>query len=692
MVSFIVPVFQAVKTLDECVQSILSQTFSDLELILIDDGSSDGSGMLCDSYKDRRVRVLHRDNQGAAAARNAGIAVAEGDFICFVDSDDVISEEFLSHLTGIADKTGADIVSCAYSKCHRLDISDRTAFFETNRIKEPKISVYKGHEAVKALLYQQGFISAPWGMISKRTLWDEVRFPEGVAAEDMGTIYRLFLAASRTARTEALLYGYVQSASNTIFSTSSRRNPDYFILSRRMVLDIKKQAPDCIKAASSRHLSACFQILSETDPNTCIPQAEKLINKVYRDIKSIRCTVLKDPKARLKNRAAAALSFTGLPLLHRYLYSRYIKGIPKKTESIAMVEYQGRCDENARAVGHVPKVLPEYYAYIADDFDVSVYAPDVILKEASERLTEAYVCTLPYRIVMRGNAPLTERIGNKLNMFKNISYVLKKNHEDVLWFYNVEFYLFLYLALFGNKGNKIAVTLFLDGFHSGALKSIKQKIFEAGQKKVWRCISTGASFNFKNMDSVFIPDYMYDEALYGRYEKNDKGAYAVCLGTMDKGKQLDELINAFNRMSFRLMIAGRFYDEAWYEALRSKASDNIEIRNEYLDTDEYLTLLSKARYVIVPYNEGNYSRQTSGVMQEAVFTGTVIVTHKDILSGNKLPGIGYKDYRDITDGLLEDTSYNKKRDQAVLMEYDRLKRSVYSRDSIQSRIKNSLSE
>ena len=253
-------------------------------------------------------------------------------------------------------------------------------------------------------------------------------------------------------------------------------------------------------------------------------------------------------------------------------------------------------------------------------------------------------------------------------MFSNISKVLHESGEDVLWFFNVEFYLFLYLAIFGNAGKRIVVTLFLDGYHTGRLAGIKQRIFEAGQRRVFKCISTGPSFKFRNMPSVFIPDYVCDDSIYGRYRNASKEAYAVCLGTMDHGKQLEELVDAFSRISYRLVIAGRFYDKEWAEGLRLKAAGNIEIRDEYLSSEEYLKLLSGAVYAVLPYNEGYYASQTSGVMQEAVFTDTIVLTHRDILSGNRVPGIGYASYRDITDGLLSAApdSANELRNRQIL--------------------------
>ncbi len=694
MVSFIVPVYQAVRTLDQCVESILSQSNTDFELILVDDGSEDGSGLLCDSYTDRRIRVLHEKNGGAAAARNAGLKAANGEWVAFVDSDDVISPRYLAALLKAAGDKRADIVSCSYSKCSRDDVYDIKAYFEGISKPRSSVCVYEGEEGVKALLYQKGFISAPWGMISKRELWNDLSFPEGTGAEDMGTIYRLFLNASRIVRFDEILYGYVQSVSNTVFSTSAKRNPDYFLHSRQMLVYIKKNHPDCLKAAASRHLSTCFQILSETDMNPDTEAEKRLIRRIYSDIKSVRRIVLRDSRARLKNRIAAGCSYISISYIHRKLHARYLRDIPVQDgRHVCMAEYQGRCDEEGKAVGHAPKVLSEYYDLISEDNKISIFVPKPISDEISANIRErSRICILPHNIVMKGHTSLSEKIANKLRMFGNIRRILKRSDADVIWFFNVEFYLFLYLALFGNSHKKIVVTLFFEGYHTGSFAGIKQRIFETGQKKVYKCISTGAAFRFRNMPSVFVPDYICDDVTYAPLRKNKKEPYAVCLGTMDKGKQLDELVDAFCRISYRLVIAGRFYDKEWYSELKAKASSNIEIRDEYPENNEYLELLSRATYAVLPYNEGRYSFQTSGVMQEAVFTDTIVLTHKDILGGNGIPGIGYSSYDDIEDEMLiYGANDNYDRNRAILSEYDRLRRDTYSRESIKNKIKNSLS-
>ena len=371
-ISVIIPVYNAKDYIEDCVNSILKQDKKDFEMILVDDGSTDGSGEICDSIaKDAGAvcKVFHTENQGAAAARNYGIQKAEGEYIAFVDSDDVVTEDYLSYLYGIAKKQDADIAVCGFKKVYPeqnkkaddgkkfkentvqsaddLELSadggngkesSNTVCVEERENQKVKTDIgetdvsqenpdyisgvkeYPGTDALENLLYQKNFMSVPWGMISKKKLWETVSFPEGTKAEDMGTIYRLFAESRMTVYGEKICYFYMQRAGNTMFSTSEERNRDYFQHSREMVKFIKENNPALMPAARSRHFSACFQILSETSEKG---SDVKLLGKIYADVKRIRKYVLKDKNARTINRGAALLSYISVGFLHFVLRGYY---------------------------------------------------------------------------------------------------------------------------------------------------------------------------------------------------------------------------------------------------------------------------------------------------------------------------------------------------------------------------------
>ncbi len=355
------------------------------------------------------------------------------------------------------------------------------------------------------------------------------------------------------------------------------------------------------------------------------------------------------------------------------------------SKRIVMAEYQGRCDVEGTAVGHAPKVLSEYREMLRDlSYELSVAAPAVILKAAGIKKEESYR-KLKHHILMKGRNSLAEKIFNKLKMFVNISECLKTD-ADIVWFFNTEFYFFLYMALFGNKGRTVYANSFIGGFEGGLLSRIKQKIFERAQKKIKGMISTGPGFSFKNTESIFIPDYSYEPRIYERFRADKKEDHAVILGTMNPDKKLEEAVEAFNQNGYPLLIVGRFYDRERFENLKKSAKDNIEIRDEYPERDEYLKMLGKARFVVLPYPEEKYSIQTSGVLQEAIFLDTIPLTYSGILKGNKIPGGGFKSFDETGDIIKDIDDDELKRQYALLREND------YDREVFAKKLKSFFGE
>ena len=364
--------------------------------------------------------------------------------------------------------------------------------------------------------------------------------------------------------------------------------------------------------------------------------------------------------------------------------------------TVCMVEYQGRCDTEGKAVGHAPKVLREYLQLISNDCKVSVFAPKLILKELPEEDRKAagvwQAKVLPCHIVMKGKTPLWEKIANKLHMFTNIRSVFRHADADILWFFNVEYYLMLYLFLHKKPKQKLVCTLFLDGYHADAqagykakfVAGVKQWVFEQAQKKISLIISTGKQFSFQNCRWEYIPDYYDKKGLYEPYRRRissgaGKEERAVCLGTMGNGKQLEEMVEAFVRIGYPLTVAGRFYDRERVKTLQmiaEKGNGTIEIQDRYLSQEEYLSLLVGAKYTVLPYSPLNYASQTSGVMQEAVFLDTVPVTYRAILEGNDILGVGFENWEELSaDMLLQDNT-------KYVTEYQRLRETLYSETSV----------
>ena len=189
LISVIVPVYKVEPYLKKCVDSILGQTYRNLEVILVDDGSPDNCPAICDAYaaQDKRVRVIHKENGGLSDARNAGLDVATGDYIGFVDSDDWIEADMFEYLLRGMLGNNAQI-----SICREITIWE----FSLEIKGDDTDSVYSNAEALR-LLFNDQLENYAWNKLYKASLWDNVRFPKGKNFEDILTIYKTFEQADR---------------------------------------------------------------------------------------------------------------------------------------------------------------------------------------------------------------------------------------------------------------------------------------------------------------------------------------------------------------------------------------------------------------------------------------------------------------------------------------------------------------
>lgn len=194
--SFIVPVHNVENYLDECVKSIVTQSFSDFELLLIDDGSTDASGEKCDAWaeRDSRVRVLHQKNKGVSAARNIGISMAEGEYFVFLDSDDFwISDDLLDKIEIRLENTNADVLNLNYCKWKEGRLE--APYFHASEIRE----LQDGTDSLENLISRDLWIACAWNKISKRELFadGDLLFVTGITSEDIDWCARLAVKANK---------------------------------------------------------------------------------------------------------------------------------------------------------------------------------------------------------------------------------------------------------------------------------------------------------------------------------------------------------------------------------------------------------------------------------------------------------------------------------------------------------------
>lgn len=218
LISVIVPVYKVEPYLDKCVSSIVNQTYTNLEIILVDDGSPDDCPAMCDAWaeKDRRIRVIHKSNGGLSDARNAGMAVATGELMAFVDSDDWIDAHYIEYLYNALRQSNADISACDLREVY--DDSVMTAFAE----QMPQVEVSTSEEAIEDILHNRRFRAVAWNKLYTRKVMTGERFETGRLHEDEFFSYRLYDKASRLAYIDLPLYNYRQRQGSIMASFSAR--------------------------------------------------------------------------------------------------------------------------------------------------------------------------------------------------------------------------------------------------------------------------------------------------------------------------------------------------------------------------------------------------------------------------------------------------------------------------------------
>ena len=224
LISVIVPVYNVGCYVSECIESILKQTYQNLDIILIDDGSTDNSGKICDSYakRDKRIRVIHKKNEGVANARNIGIQMAMGEYIGFVDSDDYIEKDMYEYLHEILKSNDADISICNYKK--------RYTKVDTERVGESyenKITILGKEEGIKELIIDKNVKNYLWNKLYKISLFKNLKFPDGKKMEDYAVMYKLFYGANRIVIGNDCKYVYNQRDNSILGNKNSQFYIDY---------------------------------------------------------------------------------------------------------------------------------------------------------------------------------------------------------------------------------------------------------------------------------------------------------------------------------------------------------------------------------------------------------------------------------------------------------------------------------
>ena len=320
LVSVIVPVYNVEEYLCRCVDSILSQTYHNLEVILVDDGTKDNSGSICDEYaaRDARVRVIHKENGGLSSARNAGIEIARGAYLQFVDSDDWIEPDAVESLLALALEHHVELVIGG-----RWDVKAKTGQKKIG-LCPPKTEVISAEEMVSRMFRWDNCDSAAWDKLYHRRLFREIRFPYGKVCEDVPVMYKIVLDAGRVALLDKPVYFYYHRPGSITYSAVSEKNFHFSQHTAVILPYIQQHYPQLEKEARYLRLRSLVYAVQSVD--LASPEDQKKFDAMCSvERKQLRCEtgfILTCPWLSRKERLIFLLLAFGLYRGLRNLFTR----------------------------------------------------------------------------------------------------------------------------------------------------------------------------------------------------------------------------------------------------------------------------------------------------------------------------------------------------------------------------------
>lgn len=258
MVSVIVPVYNVEPYLRECLDSIITQTHTNLEIIIIDDGSTDGSGAICDAYaaKDARIQVIHQENRGLSAARNRGIELAYGEYLHFVDSDDYLLPDCIEMLLKLCVDYDADMSIGTHT---RLEHGKTVSHKANASLPEPELFV--GPQKMEAYLRYRKLPATAWGKLYAAHLFRNIRYPEGKVYEDIAIFHHLLHAANRIVHTTKNAYVYRKRPGSITTSSFSIQDLDVLAARKDLLSFIAEANPSLLPHAQAALVATCSNLM-----------------------------------------------------------------------------------------------------------------------------------------------------------------------------------------------------------------------------------------------------------------------------------------------------------------------------------------------------------------------------------------------------------------------------------------------
>ncbi|MBR3204316.1 glycosyltransferase family 2 protein [Candidatus Saccharibacteria bacterium] len=340
LISIIIPVYNVKDYLPACLDSIKNQTYKNLEIVIVDDGSTDGSFNFLRAYKslDKRARIIKKKNGGLSSARNVGLEHAKGKYFFFLDADDYLEKDAIEYLYKLVEKTNSPISVCShYERRINKKNQEELKNFNKDNYKTQKLSI---EIALKRMLNEEGFMLSAWGKLYARNLFfshnksDKIRFPENKLHEDVGTTYKLFLRAKKLDKNTTVAFGsrpkYVYNIRNSSITNQGFNNKKLELITQtdKMCDDIVKVFPKLKNTTDLRRIHARFSILRQIMQKTHKTENDKMLeNSLIYFIKEHNSWVFHNPDSKKRDKLALISLYCGKTAfkVSWNLYSKFLK-------------------------------------------------------------------------------------------------------------------------------------------------------------------------------------------------------------------------------------------------------------------------------------------------------------------------------------------------------------------------------
>lgn len=311
LISVIIPVYMVEKYIRKCLDSVLNQTYQNLEIILVDDGTYDNCGKICDEYAkiDKRIQVIHKENGGLSDARNCGIEKATGEYITFIDSDDYVDENHISYLYGLLKTYNADI---AIGKM-QLQYADKV--LKEKKIKKDNIQVYHTQKALETMLYNKRFCNSANYKLYKTAYFKDIKYPVGKLYEDIGTTYLILSKANKIVSGQKATYYYLINRGDSIMNQKfNAKRLDALDFTEDMLKFIQNNYPKIENAAIARLYMECIFIIVQIPE---IKENQCYIQRIMHYLKKYRMKIIFNRKMPIKHKILAIASIGGQKCMKR---------------------------------------------------------------------------------------------------------------------------------------------------------------------------------------------------------------------------------------------------------------------------------------------------------------------------------------------------------------------------------------